>query len=222
MLYIGEKVGLANGVNGGRARCAANRHRRRSARRHEPVRHRCAGAIAVLAASEKGGLLHAPDLYMEKLIVPGRPRNVVDLDAPVGDNLRAIAKALEPRRRRPRHHGARSPAAREADRRHPRDRRAHQADRRRRSLRGHRRRGGRDRRARGHGHRRRAGRRPDGRRDALPERRDLRAARRRTPEDEARCQAMGITDLRRIYTAQRSRARRVISSSPRPASPMAR
>ena len=51
-------------------------------------------SIAVLAASERGGLLHAPDLYMEKLIVPPPRRDVVDLDAPVADNLRAIARSL--------------------------------------------------------------------------------------------------------------------------------
>src|SRR5687767_14098638 len=53
-----------------------------------------ANAIAVLAASERGGLLHAPDLYMEKLVVGPSSRDVVDLDAPVRFNLRAIAQAL--------------------------------------------------------------------------------------------------------------------------------
>src|ERR1043166_587073 len=51
-------------------------------------------AIAVLAASTKGGLLHAPDLYMEKLVVGPSSKNHVSLDAPVGDNLKAIAKCL--------------------------------------------------------------------------------------------------------------------------------
>jgi fructose-1,6-bisphosphatase/sedoheptulose 1,7-bisphosphatase-like protein len=51
-------------------------------------------ALAVLAASERGGLLHAPDLYMEKLIVGPSSRDVVDLDAPVRFNLRAIAQSL--------------------------------------------------------------------------------------------------------------------------------
>jgi len=54
-------------------------------------------AIAVLAASTRGGLLHAPDLYMEKLVVPPPSKNVVDLDAPVADNLNAIARSLERR-----------------------------------------------------------------------------------------------------------------------------
>ena len=49
----------------------------------------------MLAASERGGLLHAPDLYMEKLVVPSPAKNAVDIDAPVADNLAAIAKALD-------------------------------------------------------------------------------------------------------------------------------
>jgi len=52
------------------------------------------GAITVLAASEHGGLLHAPDCYMEKLVVGPSCKGVVDLDAPVKDNLAAIARAL--------------------------------------------------------------------------------------------------------------------------------
>jgi len=51
------------------------------------------GATAVLAASGRGGLLHAPDIYMEKLIVGAEAREVVHLDAPVADNIAAIAKA---------------------------------------------------------------------------------------------------------------------------------
>jgi fructose-1,6-bisphosphatase II / sedoheptulose-1,7-bisphosphatase len=54
-----------------------------------------AGAIAVLAASEQGGLLHAPDLYMEKLVVGPSSKGAVNLDAPVSENLRAIARCLE-------------------------------------------------------------------------------------------------------------------------------
>jgi fructose-1,6-bisphosphatase II len=51
--------------------------------------------MAVLAASEEGGLLHAPDLYMEKLIVGPSSKRSVSLDAPVADNLHAIAQSLE-------------------------------------------------------------------------------------------------------------------------------
>ena len=53
-----------------------------------------AGAITVLAASEKGGLLHAPDCYMDKIVVGPACKGAVDLDAPVKDNLQNIAKAL--------------------------------------------------------------------------------------------------------------------------------
>src|SRR5207249_4341486 len=54
-----------------------------------------ANAIAVLAASNKGGLLHAPDLYMEKLVVGPSSKEAVSLDAPVRDNLDAIARCLD-------------------------------------------------------------------------------------------------------------------------------
>jgi fructose-1,6-bisphosphatase class II len=53
------------------------------------------GSITVLAASEKGGLLNAPDCYMEKLVVGPSCKGAVDLDAPVLDNLTAIAKRLD-------------------------------------------------------------------------------------------------------------------------------
>ena len=48
----------------------------------------------MLAASNRGGLLHAPDLYMEKLVVGPSSKNAVSLDAPVHENLKAIAKCL--------------------------------------------------------------------------------------------------------------------------------
>src|SRR5207245_8166369 len=51
-------------------------------------------AIAVLAASNRGGLLHAPDLYMEKLVVGPSSKDAVSLDAPVHENLKAIASCL--------------------------------------------------------------------------------------------------------------------------------
>src|SRR3979490_3158090 len=93
MLYIGEKVGLATHAPKalfpevdiavdpleGTNLCANG----------------AAGAIAVLAASEKGGLLHAPDLYMEKIVVGPSCKGAVDLDAPVSDNLKSIAKRLD-------------------------------------------------------------------------------------------------------------------------------
>ncbi|HJT01652.1 MAG TPA: class II fructose-bisphosphatase [Terriglobales bacterium] len=52
------------------------------------------GAITVLAASEKGGLLNAPDCYMEKIVVGPSCHGAVDLDAPVRDNLKNIARRL--------------------------------------------------------------------------------------------------------------------------------
>ncbi|HVP12807.1 MAG TPA: class II fructose-bisphosphatase, partial [Phycisphaerae bacterium] len=53
------------------------------------------GAMTVLAAAETGGLLHAPDCYMEKLIVGPSCKGVIDLEAPVAANLAAIAHQLE-------------------------------------------------------------------------------------------------------------------------------
>lgn len=54
-----------------------------------------ANAIAVLAAAEKGGLLHAPDIYMNKIVVGPSVKGAVDIDAPVRDNLNAIASRLK-------------------------------------------------------------------------------------------------------------------------------
>jgi fructose-1,6-bisphosphatase class II len=93
MLYIGEKVGLAGREPNGRTYPQVDIA-------VDPLEgtNLCAtgapNAIAVLAASEHGGLLHAPDLYMEKLVVGPSCRDVVDLDAPVRFNLRAVAQAL--------------------------------------------------------------------------------------------------------------------------------
>jgi fructose-1,6-bisphosphatase II len=53
------------------------------------------GSITVLAASEAGGLLHAPDCYMEKIVVGPSCKGAVDLEAPVADNLKNIAKCME-------------------------------------------------------------------------------------------------------------------------------
>ena len=93
MLYIGERVGAAQREKRGvfpEVDIAV-----------DPLEgtNLCAtgapNAITVLAASEKGGLLHAPDLYMEKIVVGPSCKGAVDLDAPVIDNLRAIAKRLD-------------------------------------------------------------------------------------------------------------------------------
>jgi fructose-1,6-bisphosphatase class II len=51
-------------------------------------------SIAVLAAAEHGGLLNAPDIYMDKIVVGPSVRGAVDIDASPKDNLRAIARRL--------------------------------------------------------------------------------------------------------------------------------
>ncbi len=51
-------------------------------------------AIAVLAAAERGGLLNAPDIYMDKIVVGPSCKGAVDIEAPVKFNLKAIAKSL--------------------------------------------------------------------------------------------------------------------------------
>ena len=94
MLFIGEKVGKAQRQGGaypaidiavdpleGTNLCATG----------------SPNAIAVLAAAEQGGLLHAPDLYMEKLVVGPSCKAAVSLDAPVAENLDAIAECLDRR-----------------------------------------------------------------------------------------------------------------------------
>ena len=92
MLYIGEKVGRASRDGSGLPQVDIA---------VDPLEgtNLCAtgapNAIAVLAASDRGGLLHAPDLYMEKLVVGPSSKHAVSLDAPVTENLRAIARCLE-------------------------------------------------------------------------------------------------------------------------------
>jgi fructose-1,6-bisphosphatase II len=89
MLYIGEKVGKHDSDSYPQVDIAV-----------DPLEgtNLCAtgspGAITVLAASEGGGLLHAPDCYMEKIVVGPSCKGVVDLEAPVGHNLKVIAKVL--------------------------------------------------------------------------------------------------------------------------------
>jgi fructose-1,6-bisphosphatase class II len=91
MLYIGEKVGaeFPDGSEVPEVDIAV-----------DPLEgtNLCAtgapGSITVLAASERGGLLNAPDCYMEKIVVGPSCKNAVDLDAPVADNLKSIAKRL--------------------------------------------------------------------------------------------------------------------------------
>jgi len=58
------------------------------------VAHGQAGSITVLAATERGGLLNAPDCYMDKLCVGPVVAGKVDITAPPAENLRRIAAAL--------------------------------------------------------------------------------------------------------------------------------
>ena len=86
MLFIGEEVGTKKGPKvdiavdplEGTTLCAKN----------------MPGSIATMAMADGGTLLHAPDVYMQKLAIgPGYPKGVVELDAPPADNVRRLAKA---------------------------------------------------------------------------------------------------------------------------------
>src|SRR5437762_5990476 len=86
MLFIGEKVGNKHGPKvdiavdplEGTTLCAKN----------------MPGAIATLAMADAGTLLHAPDVYMEKVAIgPGYPKATIDLDAPADENILNLAKA---------------------------------------------------------------------------------------------------------------------------------
>lgn len=86
MLYIGEEVGLGEGPEvdialdplEGTTICAKN----------------LPNSLAVIAIAERGSLLYAPDVYMEKIAVgPGYPAGIVSLDAPAADNINNLAKA---------------------------------------------------------------------------------------------------------------------------------
>jgi fructose-1,6-bisphosphatase II / sedoheptulose-1,7-bisphosphatase len=86
MLYIGEEVGTGEGPDvdiavdplEGTTICAKG----------------MPNALAVLAIAERGGLLNAPDMYMNKIAIgPGYPDGIIDLDAPPADTINALAKA---------------------------------------------------------------------------------------------------------------------------------
>ena len=86
MLYIGEQVGIGDGPDvdiavdplEGTTICAKA----------------MPNALAVLAIAERGGLLNAPDMYMDKIAIgPGYPEGIVDLDAPPADTIAKLAKA---------------------------------------------------------------------------------------------------------------------------------
>lgn len=86
MLYIGEQVGTGRGdavdiavdpIEGTRMTAMGQ-----------------ANALAVLAVGEQGTFLHAPDMYMEKLIVGPQAKGAIDLDRPLEDNLKRVAERL--------------------------------------------------------------------------------------------------------------------------------
>ncbi|MEQ8449554.1 MAG: class II fructose-bisphosphatase [Nitratireductor sp.] len=86
MLYIGEEVGTKDGPEvdialdplEGTTICAKN----------------LPNSLAVIAIAEKGSLLYAPDVYMDKIAIgPGYPAGIIDIDAPAADNLEKLAKA---------------------------------------------------------------------------------------------------------------------------------
>jgi fructose-1,6-bisphosphatase II / sedoheptulose-1,7-bisphosphatase len=86
MLFVGEQVGAGKGLDMDIA--------------VDPLEgttlaaKAMANALAVIAAAPKGGLLHAPDTYMEKIAIgPGFPEGVVDLDEGAAQNVRELAKA---------------------------------------------------------------------------------------------------------------------------------
>ncbi|MBP2851626.1 class II fructose-bisphosphatase [Dickeya oryzae] len=86
MLYIGEQVGTGNGdavdiavdpIEGTRMTAMGQ-----------------ANALAVLAVGEQGAFLHAPDMYMEKLIVGPQAKGAINLDQPLEENLKRVAERL--------------------------------------------------------------------------------------------------------------------------------
>jgi fructose-1,6-bisphosphatase II len=90
MLYIGEEVGRAHkDPTAPRVDIAVD-----PLEGTNLVAHGQAGAITVLAASETGGLTHAPDTYMEKLCVGPGVAGKVDIRESPTENLRRIAEAL--------------------------------------------------------------------------------------------------------------------------------
>lgn len=85
MLYIGEKVGLG----GEEVDIAVDPLEGTNlTAKNQP------GAIAVMAVAEKGGLLHAPDMYMDKIAVGPDAKGAIDIEKTVEENLANVAKAL--------------------------------------------------------------------------------------------------------------------------------
>ena len=87
MLYIGEKVGAGHGPQ---VDIAVD-----PLEGTNLVAKNMAGGIAVLAAGPAGSLLHAPDMYMHKIAVGPVAAGKVHFNASVGENLKAVATALQ-------------------------------------------------------------------------------------------------------------------------------
>lgn len=85
MLYIGEKVGLGGDkveiavdpIDGTRMVALGQEN-----------------AVAVMVVSEENNLLRAPDMYMEKIMVPYLANNCIDIDLPILENVKNVAKAM--------------------------------------------------------------------------------------------------------------------------------
>jgi len=91
MLYIGERVGDPSSAEGEAPEIDIAVDPLEGT---NLVAHGQAGSITVLAATERGGLLNAPDCYMDKLCVGPIVAGRVDITAPPAENLRRIAAAL--------------------------------------------------------------------------------------------------------------------------------
>ena len=91
MLYIGEKVGKTEGVNGTVESVDIAVDPIEGTRMTAQGQ---ANAIAVLAVGNKGSFLKAPDMYMEKLIVGPGAKGCIDLEKPLIENVHNVAKAL--------------------------------------------------------------------------------------------------------------------------------
>ncbi len=85
MLYIGEKVGTGSGIQ---CDIAVD-----PLEGTNLIAKGQSNSITVLAAAEAGALLHAPDMYMEKIVVGPKASGKIDIDAPLMENLQAVAKA---------------------------------------------------------------------------------------------------------------------------------
>ena len=197
MLYIGEEVGTGDGPEvdialdplEGTTICAKN----------------LPNSLSVIAITRRGGLLNAPDVYMEKIAIgPGYPDGLVDLDMPPDEAIRRLAEAKGVQAARHLRLHPRPAAPRPADRGGALDRRVDPPDRRRRRRRHHPHdRPGDDRHRHLSRHRRRAGGRARRGGAPLHRRPDVRPADRSTRDEKrARAERMGIAEPGRVYRAE--------------------